>query len=385
MSNPFLPYGKQSIDDSDIEAVTKTLKSDWLTQGPKVKEFEELICKLTDAKYAVAVSNGTAALHMAALACELKKDEEIITSPVTFLASANCALYCQANPIFSDICKDTFNIDPSLIEEKINKNTKAIIPVHLGGVPCDMEKIHEIAKKHNLFVIEDACHAIGSEYNNTKIGSCSHSDMTIFSFHPVKTIATGEGGAITTNNKNLYEKLLLLRTHGITKDPDMLTKNEGPWYYEMHTLGFNYRITDIQCALGISQLSKLKQFKEKRREIVKTYKKAFKQIPWITLQTEPENCSSAFHLCILNIDFEYLKKSRSETMQILNKEGIGTQVHYIPIYKQPYYQQLYNLNHNNYPNAENYYEQALSIPLYPSLKDNEVQRVIKAIISLENK
>ncbi len=381
MTRQIIPYGKQTVDDNDIKEVVNTLKSDWLTQGPRIKEFENEICKVSDAKYTVCVANGTAALHLAALAAEIQPGTSVITSPITFLASANCILYCGAEPVFADIEKSTFNISPLEIEKNIRPGTKALIPVHLGGVPCDMEKINTLAKKNNLMVIEDACHAIGSTYKGTKTGSCKYSDMTVFSFHPVKTIATGEGGAITTNNKKIYDRLIRLRNHGITKDPHLLTKNEGPWYYEMQELGFNYRITDLQCALGISQIKKLASFIEKRQAIIEKYRHAFKDIEWIKMQEEPENGFSAYHLCILNIDFIKIKKTRKKVMALLMEKGIGTQVHYIPVYKQPYYKK-YNL-FGNYNNAENYYEKALSIPLFPAMTDKNIEYVISEVINLQ--
>ena len=261
-------YGHQTIDDSDISAVMDVLKSDYLTCGPKVKEFEQEICKYTGAKYCVAVSNATAGLHIAAMATGLSKGDEAITSPITFLSSANCICYTGATPVFADIEEETANISPQEIERHITDKTKVLIPVHFAGQSCDMEAISEIAHKHNLYVIEDAAHAIGSDYKDTKVGSCAYSDMTVFSFHPVKTITTGEGGAITTNNKELYEKLCALRSHGMHKDKDMVET----WEYEMRELGYNYRMTDIQAALGISQLKKLDVFKKRRREIVDFYK-----------------------------------------------------------------------------------------------------------------
>ena len=275
-----IPYGKQSIDKSDTKAVVDVLNSEFLTTGPKINEFEKSFARFVGAKYAIAVSNGTAALHQACLAAGLKNGDELITSPMTFAASANCALYCRAKPVFVDI-KENGLIDENLIEEKITSRTKIIIPVHLGGLPCDLKRIKTIAKKHKLIVIEDACHALGSKYKNTKIGDCKYSDMAIFSFHPVKHITTGEGGMITTNSKILYEKLLLLRSHGITKDPTkFVNKCDDPWYCEMQDLGFNYRITDFQCALGISQLKKVKEFIKRRIEIAKTYDKEFINFSW---------------------------------------------------------------------------------------------------------
>ena len=292
-----IPYGRHYIDDEDIAEVIKVLKSDFITQGPKIKEFEDALCKYTGAKYAVAVSSGTAALHLACLASGIGRGDEVITSPITFVASANCVLYCGGIPLFVDIQNDTLNIDPEKIISKITNKTRAIIPVHFAGHPCDLEEIHSIAKKYRLFVIEDACHALGAEYRGTKIGSCQYSDMTVFSFHPVKSITTGEGGAILTNNETLYEKLLTLRTHGITKDKEKWkAREEGDWYYEMQYLGYNYRITDFQCALGISQLRKLDRFISRRREIARIYTERLSRVEGIILPVERQYVKYAWHL-----------------------------------------------------------------------------------------
>ena len=375
----FIPYGKQLLDKFDKEAVLKVLNSDFLTQGPKVLEFEKALCRKTGAKYAVAVSSGTAALHLAVLALEVKAGAEGITSPITFVASANCLLYGALVPKFADIDPLTYNIDPKEIEKQITKKTSLIIPVHFRGLACDMKAISKIAKKNNLHVIEDASHAISSNYaDGSKVGNCTYSDMTIFSFHPVKTITTGEGGAITTNSKSLYEKLLLLRTHGITKDKKKLSKNEGPWYYEMQKLGFNYRLTDIQSALGTSQLKKLNRFKKRRREIVKQYNEAFSDLEHVTLLREPKGLSSCFHLFVVKIDFKALGKPRKEVMESLFREGIGTQVHYIPVHFLPYYKKL-GFKRDDFPASKEYYQKALSLPLYPKMTDKEIAYVIKKV------
>ena len=373
-------YGHQYIDDSDIEAVVNVLKSDYLTQGPFVSAFEKKICEITGAKYCVSVSNATAGLHIAVAALELGENAEGITSPNTFLASSNCMVYNNVKPVFADIDPVSYNIDPKEIEKHISSKTKLLIPVHFAGLPCKMEEISAIAKKNNLHVIEDAAHAIGSQYaDGSYVGNCKYSDMTVFSFHPVKTITTGEGGAVTTNDEKLYQKLCMLRSHGVTKDEDVLTKNPGPWYYEMHSLGFNYRMTDMQAALGVSQLNKLDFFKKRRREVIAMYNKAFADMRYLKTPYEPENVCSCFHLYVTQIDFESLGKSRAQVMKELRDKGIGTQVHYIPVPTQPYYKKTFGYKDGDYPIAEKYYEQELSLPLYPGLSDDDIQSVINAI------
>lgn len=375
-----IQYGHQYIDDDDVKAVVDVLKSDFLTQGPAVNDFEQKICEITGVSYCVAVSNATAGLHIAVAALDLPKDSEGITSPNTFLASSNCMVYNNVRPNFADIDPVSYNINPQEIKKRITKNTRLIIPVHFAGLPCDMEQIAEIARDKSLFVIEDAAHAIGSKYaDGTPVGNCKYSDMTVFSFHPVKTITTGEGGVITTNDEKLYRKLLMLRSHGTTKDETLLTKNPGAWYYEMQMLGFNYRMTDIQAALGLSQLQKLSFFKKRRREIVAMYNAAFLGIPYLKTPVEPKTVSSCFHLYVLQIDFVAIGKSRVEVMQELRDKGIGTQVHYIPVHTQPYYKTLFNYNNGDYPVAEAYYKQALSLPLYPGLGNEEVNTVIEVV------
>jgi UDP-4-amino-4,6-dideoxy-N-acetyl-beta-L-altrosamine transaminase len=376
----FIPYGRQWIDESDIKAVDAVLRSDHLTQGPEIELFENAIKQVTGAKYCVAVSNATQGLHIAVAALEIEESSEGITTPITFVASANCLLTNNLIPVFADIDSKTYNISPKEIEKKITKRTKVIIPVDFAGQPVDIDSIKEIADKHHLFIVEDAAHAIGSAYTDGKtVGCCHKADMTVFSFHPVKTITCGEGGAITTNSELLYKRLLKLRTIGITKDISELSRNPGPWYYEMQRLGGNYRMTDIQAALGRSQLSKLAFFKQRRREIVKKYNAAFANVPYITLPYEEKNADSCLHLYVLQIDFEKIGKSRKQVMEELKEKGIGTQVHYIPVNSQPYYREKFGYKREDYPIAEGYYEKALSIPLYAAMDNENAGRVINAI------
>lgn len=376
----FIPYGKQWIDSADIKAVSEVLKGEFITQGPKVEQFEKALCAYTGAKYCVIVSNGTAALHLAVLALEIKPGGTGITTPITFVASANALVYAGLKPVFADIDQKTYNLDPVELKKKVTGKTKVIIPVHFAGQSADMAAISKIAKINKLFVVEDAAHAIGSKYEDgSMIGNCKYSDLTTFSFHPVKTITTGEGGAITTNNKKLYEKLLLLRAHGITKDSAKLAQNPGPWYYEMQSLGFNYRMTDIQAALGLNQLGKLNKFVIWRHEIVKKYNEAFSKLPFATTPYEKKGLKSVFHLYILKIDFDGLGKSRTQVMRELKAKGVGTQVHYIPVYLQPYYKQNFGLKAGVCLKAEKYYEQCLTLPLYPKLTNKEVDLVIKSV------
>lgn len=383
-----IPYGRQCIDKSDIDEVIAVLKSDWITQGPKIKEFEEALAKYCGCKYAVAVSSGTAALHLACVVAGLRKSDEAITTPITFLATSNSILYTGAKVVFADINHDTANIDPQEIRKRITRMTKVILPVHLGGLPCDMEQIYKVAKKNGLVVIEDACHALGAGYRFNgrwvKVGSCRHSDMAVFSFHPIKSITTGEGGAVTTNNKNIYNRLLALRSHGIHKNHSLITRH-GLWYYEMRELGFNYRITDFQSALGIAQLKKLGFFLKRRQEIAGIYNDRFKDLNNLKLPYNNHSKKHAYHLYALRINFERLKTSRQEFMHRLRQHHIITQVHYIPIYRQPYYKKNYQVRFSNFPKSEDYYKEALSIPIYPEMDDADVNRVANIIKMLVTK
>jgi perosamine synthetase len=376
----FIPYGKQWIDKDDISAVIKVLKSDFITQGPVISELEKSISVTTGAKYCVAVANGTAALHLAVQALHVSKGRTGITSPISFAASANCLLYNDLEPDFADIDPRTYNIDPGKLERKIINSTEIIIPVHYAGQPADMKAIAEIARKRNCRVIEDAAHAIGSRYEEGQpVGNCAYSDMTAFSFHPVKTITTGEGGAITTNNEELYRRLMMLRTHGITQDEKYLRQNPGPWYYEMQELGFNYRLTDIHAALGVSQMKKLGRYIERRRCIVSQYNRAFKSEPWAIIPYERPGVCSAFHLYVLQLDFEKIGMTRKDVMERLKRRNIGTQVHYIPIHTLPYYREHFGFKPGDYPVAESFYERALSIPLYPKMTETDVNYVVRNI------
>lgn len=374
--NTFLPYGRQWIDDDDIEAVVNVLKGDYLTTGPSVSIFEQALAKYVGAKYAVSFSNGTAALHGACFAAGITEGEEVITTPLTFAASANCILYQGGRPIFADIDEKTYNINPTEIEKKITDKTKAIIPVHFTGQPVPLDELSEIAKKHNLIIIEDAAHALGATYKQKKIGSIS--DMTMFSFHPVKHITSGEGGIITTNNKEYYDKLLQFRSHGITRDKSRMNENHGPWYYEMQFLGYNYRMTDIQAALGASQLKKIDKFLDLRRKYVAMYNEAFKKISEISIPHQDENGLSSWHLYIIRLQLEKLTVNRKEVYEALLHENIGVNVHYIPVHLLPYYQEL-GYQRGDCPNAEKLYEEIITLPLFPAMTENDVLDVIKAV------
>jgi UDP-4-amino-4,6-dideoxy-N-acetyl-beta-L-altrosamine transaminase len=378
----FLPYGHQWIDDDDIKAVTDALKTDWITQGPKVAEFEELIANYCNAKYAVAFSSGTAALHAATFAAGISSGDEVITTPITFAADGNCILFVDGTVKFADVKIDTYNIDPEKIQEKINSKTKAIIPVDYTGQPCDIDEINDIAKEHNLVVIQDAAHSIGSEYKGKKVGGLT--DLATFSFHPVKTITTGEGGMVLTNNDNYYEKLKVFRTHGITKNPEKIMRNKGGWYYEMHYLGYNYRLTDFQCALGISQFKKLEKFIERRQEISKIYNEAFTDTKEIVTPYEKRDVKSAYHLYMIQLNLEKLRVDRKRIFDALRAENIGVHVHYIPLHLQPYYQETFGYKNGDFPVAEEYYERAITLPLFPKMDDNDVNDVINAVKKVIN-
>lgn len=372
----YLPYGKQWIDEEDIEAVVEVLKGDYLTTGPYISKFEQAVAQYVGAKYAVAFSNGTAALHGACFAAGIGQGDEVITTPMTFAASANCVLYQGGIPVFADIDEKTYNIDPNKIEEKITNKTKAIIPVDFTGQPVELDRILEIARKHSLVVIEDAAHALGATYKGRKIGSIS--DMTMFSFHPVKHITSGEGGVITTNNEEYYEKLLQFRSHGITRDKEKLKEYHGPWYYEMQFLGYNYRMTDIQAALGTSQLKKIDQFIALRRKYVAMYNEVFKDVNEIITPFQHKDGDSSWHLYMIRLKLDKLTASRREIFEALQQQNIGVNVHYIPIHLQPYYQQL-GYKKGMCPNAEKLYEEVITLPLFPAMSEEDVNDVIHAV------
>lgn len=370
-----IPYGRQTIDEDDINAVVDVLKSDYLTTGPKIAEFEQAVASYTGAKYAVAISNGTSALHAACFAAGIGRGDEVITTPLTFAASANCVLYCGGTPVFADVDPYTYNIDPEDIRKKITDKTKAIIAVHLAGQPCDMDEIHSIAQEHNLIVIEDGAHALGSVYKGKKVGCLS--DMTTFSFHPVKPITTGEGGMIMTDNEELYKRLVLFRSHGITRDESMMTRNEGPWFYQQLDLGYNYRITDIQCALGCSQMRKLDKFLKRRRELAERYNNAFIECDNIVTPYQLPDTQSGWHLYIVQVK----NHDRKQVFETLRDKGIGVNVHYIPVYMHPYYQE-HGYKDVHCANAEEIYSHIISLPLYPGLTDDQQDYVIDTLKQL---
>ena len=372
-----LYYGHQYIDDADIQAVVDVLKSDYLTCGPKITELEEKLCKLTGAKYAVVCSNGTAALHMACMAAGVEPGDEVVTTPITFAASANCALYCGAKPVFADINDKTYNIDPEKVKAVTTDKTKAVVAVDFTGQSVELDKLMTHCKENNLVLIEDGAHVIGTKYNGQPNGSIA--DMTTFSFHPVKTVTGGEGGAVMTNSEEYYQKLLLARSHGITRDTAFMEEEpHGGWYYEQVSLGYNYRMTDIQAGLLISQLDKLPMFSDRRKEIVAKYDEAFLQIPEIQVQEEIPESDTTRHLYILRIKPEMLTINRREFFDALAAENIMCNVHYIPTYYFPHYQRL-GYEKGICPNAEKLYDEMMSLPLYYGMTDKDVEDVIVAV------
>jgi len=393
-----IPYGKQSISDEDIAAVVEALQSDYLTCGPRVEQFENAFAEYVGAKHAIAVCNATAALHLAMLAADIGEGDRVITSPNTFLSSANCAAFVGAIPDFCDIDPATYTMDPGSLKEVWSDDVKAVIPVAYAGQSADMKAIYEIAHQKGAIVIEDACHGTGGGFykdgQTWKQGGHPWADMTIFSFHPVKTLTTGEGGMLVTNNDAYAAKVRQLRMHGMERDPaqfqglgskDPALSERGPWYYEMQDLGYNFRITDIQCALGSSQLKRLPAFIKRRQEIVARYNEAFAELPWLQVpqvHQELDRKEVSWHLYTVQIDFPQLGKSRTEVMLELREQGVGTQVLYIPVYLQPWYRKTYGYAAGKCPNAETYYAKALSLPLFPAITDDEVSHVITSVLAL---
>jgi perosamine synthetase len=372
----FLPYGRQSVDESDIQAVVEVLRSDWLTTGPKVAEFEEAFAARVGAAHAVSFSSGTAALHGASFAAGLKAGDEAITTPLTFAATANCVLYQGATPVFADVSSDTLNLDPEQIERKISPKARAILPVDYAGHPADLSAILEIARRHGLIVIEDACHALGAEYEGRRVGSVA--DMTVFSFHPVKHITTGEGGMVTTNHSQFAETLRRFRNHGISSDARQ-RQSAGQWHYEMLLLGFNYRLPDIVCALGIQQLMKLDANLVRRRDIAARYTAAFREISAVIPPGVRAEVNPAWHLYPIRLDLEKLTVGRGEVFRALRAENIGVNVHYIPVHHHPYYRERFGYKGGEFPVAEDAYERLISLPMFHGMSDGDAEDVIHAV------
>ena len=376
-----IPYGRHHVDASDVRAVLEVLRGGWLSQGPRIEEFEKKFARTCGARYAVAVSSGTAGLHLAGLAGGLAPKTEAITSPLTFVATANAALYCGARPVFSDIERNTLNLDMAQAAKKVTARTRAVLPVHFAGYPCSLKEWFPFFKKRGIVVIEDACHALGSSSGGGPIGSCRFSDMAVFSFHPLKSITTGEGGMVTTHSERFYRALLRLRNHGLERDPARMSAWEGPWYYQMQSLGFNYRLTDFQCALGLSQLRKLPAFIKRRKQLAGLYLKELKGIPWIELpqaKLPAYLSSSAHHLFVVRLRMELLPFGRKELVERLRALGVGTQVHYIPVHRHPYYESL-GYRKGLCPKAESEYEKLLSLPLFYEMKDSDLKKVVAAL------
>jgi len=373
-----IPYGRQTISELDILAVSKSLRSEYLTQGPLIQKFEEALCNYLGVQFCVVVNSGTAALHTAYFACGLKTGQEIITSPMTFAATGNAALYLGATVKFSDIDIKTGNLNPNLISKKISRKSSLIVPIHYAGLPSDLQAFYALKNAHACSIVEDACHALGAEYKGKKIGSCQYSDATVFSFHPVKHITTGEGGAIATNDPEIYRKALLFRSHGITKNSkDFVNSSPGSWYHEMQFLGFNYRLSDFQAALGLSQLKRLDSFLEKRRRIAAQYNTAFSDNSFFDIQPTNKDVLHAYHLYPIMLKSKY-SAQRPRVFEALRNKGLWVQVHYLPVYKHPYYQSIGYKNEHQ-PLAESFYQSQISLPMYPAMTKSEVKYVIKTV------
>lgn len=379
-----IPYGKQEITTQDVDAVLKVLTSDFLTQGPKVPAFEKAVTSFTGSQYGCAVSSATSALHIACLALELGKGDVLWTTPITFVASANCGLYCGAEVDFVDIDPDTYNLCPKNLEQKLvkakksGKLPKVLVAVHLCGQSCDMKRIHELSLEYNFKVIEDASHAIGGSYQQIKIGSCKYSDITVFSFHPVKIVTTAEGGIAVTNDEVLYSKMSLYRSHGITRDKSQMTSEpHGGWYYEQIDLGFNYRMTELQAALGVSQMTRLKEFVSRRHELAERYNKLLEGLP-ITLPYQLENTYSGLHLYVVRLKLSEINKTHKKVFEELRESGVGVNLHYIPVHTQPYYKKM-GFDWGDFPEAEKYYSEAISIPMFHSMTYKQQDLVVEAL------
>ena len=376
-----LPYGRQSIEEDDIQAVVEVLRSDWLTTGPKVGEFEEAFATRVGAKFAVSFSSGTAALHGAAFAAGLKPGDEAVTTPLTFAATANCIVYQGARPVFADVCADTLNLDLEKAAKKVNARTRAILPVDYAGHPADLDAFLELAEKHRLTVIEDASHAVGATYKGRKAGSVAQ--MTVFSFHPVKHVATGEGGMVTTDNAGFAEAMRRFRNHGISSDA-RARQAAGQWHYEMVALGYNYRLTDIGCALGISQLAKLDANLQRRRAIAARYTKAFGELEGVRPPAVKDDVEPAWHLYPIRLELEKLSGDRAQVFRALRAENIGVNVHYIPVHLHPYYRSQFGHSDGEYPVAEDAYERLISLPMFHGMTDQDVEDVIEAVRKVTN-
>lgn len=379
-----IPYGRQSVAEQDIEAVVNVLRSDWLTQGPAIETFEKAVAEYCGAKYAVAVCNATAALHIACLAAGLGEGDSLWTSPNTFVASANCGRYCGADVDFIDIDDKTYNMSIEKLQQKIaetSRGPKVLIPVHFAGQSCEMEMMSKLARQYGFTIIEDASHAIGGRYQDRPIGACQYSDMTVFSFHPVKIITTGEGGMVLTNRKDLYDKLILLRSHGITRDESLMENlSHGPWYYEQIDLGYNYRMTDMQAALGFSQLQRIDDFVQRRQALAARYNHLLANLP-ITLPWQNPETYSAYHLYVIRLNSNEIQKDHQLVFKELRERNIGVNLHYIPVHTQPYFRRL-GFKHGDFPTAEKYYAEAISLPMYYNLSEEQQDFVVKQLVEI---